>query len=59
MGETYKFLLRLPEPLADELAKKARAENRSLNAQIVTELQKAMRTVKREQPADRLQKGTK
>lgn len=57
MGETYKFLLRLPEPLADELAKKAKAENRSLNAQIVTELQKAVEVTKREQPADGLQKG--
>lgn len=59
MADTHKFLLRMPRDLAAKLEGKAREENRSLNAQIVTELQKAVKTVKREQPADRLQKGLK
>lgn len=57
MEDTHKFLLRMPRDLAAKLEDKAREENRSLNAQIVTELQKAVKGTKREQPADGLQKG--
>lgn len=59
MEATHKFLLRLPESLADRMIKKAKTKNRSLNAQIITELQRAVEDTKHEQPVDKLQKGLK